>query len=108
LNIAGTDAFVINQKALDKLQPDVRKCIHDTLEQQFWARTNEYLYLEQLTLAKVTKSKGVTINQLPPDVLDHLTKVAAKQWEEEGKKGPNAAKALETLKKFLTDLGYMS
>lgn len=108
LNIAGTDAFVINQKALDKLSPDVKKCVLDTLEQQFWARTNEYLYLEQLTLAKVTKTKGVKINELPPEVLDHLTKVAAKQWEEEGKKGPNAAKALETLKKFLTDLGYMS
>ncbi len=37
------------------------------------------------------------------EILPHVA-----QWEEEGKKGPIAAKALETLKKFLTDLGYMS
>ena len=107
LNIAGTDAFIINQKELDQLPPALRKCMIDTLNEQFWMRTNEYLYLEQITLAKAIKEKGVKINDLPPDVLDHLTKVAATQWEEEGKKGPGAEKALAMLKKFLTDLGYI-
>jgi TRAP-type mannitol/chloroaromatic compound transport system substrate-binding protein len=107
LNIAGTDAFVINQKALDALPPDIRKCVIDTLDEQFWMRTNQYLYQERITLAKAIKEKGVKINQLPPDVLDHLTKVAAKQWEEEGKKGPGAQKALAMLKAFMTELGYL-
>jgi len=108
LTIAGTDAFIINQKALDKLPADLNKCMIDTLDEQFWMRTNEYLYLEQITLAKAIKEKGVKINQLPPDVLDHLTKVAMKQWEEEGKKGPGAEKALAMVKKFLTELGYIN
>ena len=107
LNIAGTDAFVINQKALDGLPPELRKCMIDTLDEQFWMRTNQYLYQERITLAKAMKDKGVKINQLPPDVLDHLTKVAAKQWEEEGKKGPGAQKALAMLKGFLGELGYL-
>src|SRR5690554_5710952 len=33
LNIAGTDAFVINQKALDELPVEVRKCQLDTFDQ---------------------------------------------------------------------------
>jgi TRAP-type mannitol/chloroaromatic compound transport system substrate-binding protein len=107
LNIAGTDAFIINQKELDSLPADLRKCMIDTLDEQFWMRTNEYLYLERITLAKAIKEKGVKINQLPPDALDHLTKVAVKQWEEEGKKGPGAQKALAMVKKFLTELGYI-
>lgn len=107
LNIAGTDAFIINQKALDALSPDLRKCMIDTLDEQFWMRTNQYLYQERITLAKAISEKGVKINQLPPDVLDHLTKVAAKQWEDEGKKGPAAQKALAMLKGFLAELGYL-
>ncbi len=107
LNIAGTDAFIINQQELDKLPPAIRKCMIDTLDEQFWMRTNEYLYLEQITLAKAIKEKGVKINDLPPEVLDHLTKVAVKQWDEEGKKGPGAEKALAMVKKFLTELGYI-
>ncbi|MBE0626076.1 MAG: TRAP transporter substrate-binding protein DctP [Burkholderiales bacterium] len=107
LNIAGTDAFIINQKELDKLPPEIRKCLIDTLDEQFWMRTNEYLYLEQITLAKAIKTKGVKVNQLPPEVLDHLTKVALQQWEDEGKKGPASKKALATLKTFLADLGYI-
>ena len=108
LNIAGTDAFIINQAALDKLPADVKKCVIDSLDEQFWVRTNEYLYLEQLTLAKAIKDKGVKLNQLPPEVLAHLSTVAAKQWEDEGKKGPNAHKALTALKSFLTELGYLN
>lgn len=107
LNIAGTDAFIINQKSLDKLPADVRKCVIDTLDEQFWMRTNQYLYQEQVTLAKAIKEKGVMINELPPEVLAHMTQVAVQQWEVEGKKGPMAQKALETLKAFLTELGYV-
>jgi len=107
LNIAGTDAFIINQKALEKLSPDVRKCVIDKMDEQFWLRTNEYEYQEQIALAKAIKSQGVQVNQLPPEVLDHLSKVAVKQWEEEGKKGPVAQEALAKLKGFLKELGYI-
>lgn len=107
LNIAGTDAFIINQKALDKLPARHRECLINILDEQFWARTNEYEYQEEITLAKTIKTQGVTVNQLPPEVLNHLSKVAMKTWEDEGKKGPMAQKALTTLKNFLRDLGYI-
>lgn len=107
LNIAGTDAFIVNQKALDKLPKDVRKCVIDSLDEQFWARTNEYQFQEQVALAAAQKQHGVKINQLPQEVLDHLASVAQKQWEEEAKKGPQAQKALATMKDFLRQLGYI-
>src|SRR5690606_4949392 len=88
LNIAGTDAFIVNQKAIDKLPDEVRKCLIDELDEQFWMRTNEYLYQERVTLAKAISEKGVEVNQLPPEVLQHLTKVAIVEWDDEGKKGP--------------------
>jgi TRAP-type C4-dicarboxylate transport system substrate-binding protein len=108
LNIAGTDAFIVNQKALDGLAPELRKCLIDELDEQFWMRTNEYEFQERVTLAKAIKQHGVQVNQLPQEVLDHMTKVAAQQWEEEGKRGPEATKALGMLKKFLTELGYLN
>lgn len=108
LNIAGTDAFVVNQKAIDKLPDGYRKCLHDLLNEQFWMRTNEYLYQEQVTLAKAVKEKGVIVNQLPDDVLSHAAKVAVKHWDEEAKKGPVAAQAVAKLKGFLTELGYIN
>ncbi|HWW49553.1 MAG TPA: TRAP transporter substrate-binding protein DctP [Xanthobacteraceae bacterium] len=107
LNIAGTDAFVVNQKAIDALPEQSRKCFYDLLKDQFWLRTNEYQFQEQVTLAKAIKEKGVKVNQLPDDVLAHASKVAMKHWDEEAKKGPVAQKAVDTLKGFLRELGYI-
>jgi TRAP-type C4-dicarboxylate transport system substrate-binding protein len=107
LNIAGTDAFIINQKALDKLPEDIRKTVIDTLSEQFWLRTNEYEYQETITLAKAQKELGVQINTLPQDVQDRLAKVAVKDWEKEANRSKESAQAVDMLKKFLTDLGYL-
>ncbi|HEX7043064.1 MAG TPA: TRAP transporter substrate-binding protein DctP [Burkholderiales bacterium] len=107
LNIAGTDAFIINMKALDKLPPDVRKTVIDTLDEQFWLRTNEYQYKETVTLAKAQKELGVKVNVLPEDLQQHLAKAAQKIWEKEAARSKEAAKAVEMLKNFLRELGYI-
>ena len=91
----------------DDLPAEVRKCLLDTLDEQFWMRTNEYLYQERTTLANVMAKQGVQINELPQDVVEHLQQVALKQWEEEAKRGPQAQKALQMLKTFLSELGYI-
>src|SRR5690606_12783116 len=78
LTISGIDAFIVNQKALDGLPEELRTCVIDELEKQFWARTNEYQFLEQTTLAKAVREQGVKINQLPPEVVAHLTNAAQK------------------------------
>lgn len=107
LNIAGTDAFIVSQKALDKLPEDIRTILIQALDEQFWLRTNEYLYKEQITLAKAVKEDGVTVNYLPEDVLTPLTEAGQTMWDEEAKRSPEAADAVERLKTFLTELGYL-
>ncbi|MES1928372.1 extracellular solute-binding protein, family 7, bacteria [Salinisphaera dokdonensis CL-ES53] len=107
LNIAGTDVFIINQKALDKLSPEDAKTVKDALNEQFWVRTNEYLYKEQLALAGAMEKDGVKITELPPEVQKKLTEVAQASWEEQGERSDKAAEALDKVKKMLTRLGYL-
>lgn len=107
LNIAGTDVFIVNQKALNKLPEDMQKIVKDTLNEQFWIRTNEYLFKERSTLAKVIAEDGVEVNKLPDDVQEKLTQAAQKMWEEEAKRSDNAKKALGMVKELLAELGYL-
>lgn len=107
LNIAGTDVIIVSQKALDKLPEDMQAIVKETLSEQFWLRTNEYLYDERIALAKAIAEQGVQINTIPDDVQEKLVKVAQAMWEEEGKRSDNAKKALDMLKAYLTDLGYL-
>ncbi len=107
LNIAGTDAFVISQDALDALPEDVRQTLLAALEEQFWFRTNEYEYKEKLALAKAMQEDGVQITTLPDPVMKQLTAVAMKAWEKEGEAGDKAKEALARLEDFLGSLGYL-
>ncbi|MBD3642354.1 MAG: TRAP transporter substrate-binding protein DctP [Marinobacter sp.] len=107
LNIAGTDVIIVSQKALDKLPEDMQKIVKDALNEQFWIRTNEYQYKERITLAKAIAEEGVQLNILPDEVQDKLVATAQKMWDEEGKRSENAQKALDMLKSYLNDLGYL-
>ena len=107
LNIAGTDAFVINQDALDALSEEDREIVIDALDEQFWFRTNEYQYQERIALADAMAEQGVEINELPEPVMAQLTEVARESWDAEAEKGPEAAEMLEKLKSFLADLGHI-
>jgi len=44
---------------------------------------------------------------LPPEEQKKITEVAVKIWEEEAKRSPENAKAVEMLKEFLKSLGYL-
>lgn len=107
LNIAATDVWLINQKAMDALPPDLKEALLWSLEEQFWFRTNEYQYLEAITLAKVQKNKGVKVTVLSLEEQKKMTEEAVKIWDQEAKKSPECAKAVEMLKDFLKSLGYM-
>ena len=97
--------------ATDKVYPTemvIKKpIVKDALDEQFWIRTNEYLYKERLTLAKVIAEQGVQTNVLPDDVQDKLVKAAQAMWDEEGERSDNAKKALDMLKGYLAELGYL-
>ena len=107
LNIAGTDVIIVSQKALNKLPEDMQKIVKDALSEQFWIRTNEYQYKERITLAKAIEEQGVQLNVLPDEVQDKLVATAQAMWDEEGKRSENAKKALDMLKGYLADLGYL-
>ncbi|WP_424924318.1 TRAP transporter substrate-binding protein DctP [Alloalcanivorax xenomutans] len=107
LNIAGTDVFIVSQKALDKLPDGMAKIVKDALEEQFWLRTNEYLYQERVSLATAMRDEGVQINTLPDDVQKRLTATAQKTWDKEAERSPEAKAIVEELRGFLKDLGYL-
>lgn len=107
LTISGSDAFIINQKAMDKLPEDVREILLDTMNEQFWKRTNEYLYDETITLANAQKDLDVKVNVLPQEVQDHMVQAAQKSWDKEAKRSKESAEAIEMMKEFLGRLGYL-
>ncbi len=105
LNVAGTDIWLINKKALDGLPADLRKILVNVLEEEFWLRTNQYEYLEDLALAKIIKEGKVELVTLPPAEYAKLQAAAIKMWDEVAKKGPACAKAVEMLKEFNRKMG---
>lgn len=107
LNIAGTDSWLFNQKAVDELPDDIKKVFFATMEAHFWARTNQYIFLEKKVLAKAIADKGVKVSQISDEEQKKITAIALKMWDEEAKRGPKAAKALQMLKDYLKTLGHL-
>ncbi|MDC0661163.1 TRAP transporter substrate-binding protein DctP [Marinobacter sp. SS21] len=107
LNIAGTDVIIVSQRALDKLPEDMQDIVRQTLDEQFWFRTNEYLYKERVALANAIAEDGVQINTLPEEVQDRLVQTAQARWDAEGERSDLAQEALTKLKAYLTELGYL-
>ncbi|MCF8033647.1 MAG: TRAP transporter substrate-binding protein DctP [Desulfarculaceae bacterium] len=105
LCVASTDIWLVNKKAMAKLPADLRKILIETLEEEFWLRTNQYQYLEDLTLSKIIKEDGVELITLPPAEYAKLQAAALKMWDEVAKKGPACAKAVEMLKEFNRKMG---
>ena len=105
LNFAQTDIWLINKKALAKLPQDIQDIIKSTLDEHFWLRTNQYQYLEEITLAKVQKEKGVQVLTLPPEDYVKMKNAAMTTWDEVAQKSPECAKAVEMLKEFNQKLG---
>lgn len=99
------DIWLINQKALDALAADVRNIVTATLDEHFWLRTNQYQYLEAVTLSKVRKEKGVELILLGRKDVDKMKAAAVATWEEVAGKSPDCAKAVQMLKDFHAGLG---
>jgi len=105
LNIAGTDIWLINKNALSKIPEDLQKILLSTLDEHFFLRTNQYIYLEDKTLSKVQKEKGVKLITLPPEEYAKMQVAARKMWDDVAKKGPQCAKAVQMLKDFNKSMG---
>ncbi|MCO6389628.1 twin-arginine translocation pathway signal protein [Aliihoeflea aestuarii] len=107
LNIGGIDAFVVNQEAIDALPEDVQQIFYNAMEEQFWRRTNEYIYQEQVALARAQAEHNVEVIELPEDVRTQMLQAAQQTWEQERARGGKAAEAMEMLEAFLTELGHL-
>ncbi len=105
LNIAATDIWLVNMKAIEKLPDDIQKVLYAALSEQFWMRTNQYIYLEQKALEKAKKDKDVEVLHLPQGEYVKMQEAAMKIWDETAKKGPQCAKAVEMLRDFQASLG---
>ncbi len=105
--VAGTDIWVINKKAFGKLPPDLQQILTQTLDEHMWLRSNQYIYQEATTLARVQKEKGVKVVTLPPAELQKMTQAAVALWDKEAQKDPLYAEWIEKMKEFLKALGYI-
>ena len=63
------DTLIMNQGAVDKLPPDLRKAFFDLLDMRFWKRCSEYQYKERQALAEGVAKHNVKVVQFPDDVL---------------------------------------
>ena len=105
LNIAGTDIWLINKQALSKIPEDIQKILLSTLDEHFFLRTNQYIYLEDKTLSKAQKEKGVELITLPQEEYAKMQAAARKMWDEVAQKDPQCAKAVQMLKDFNESMG---
>jgi len=70
-------------------------------------RSNQYIYQEATTLARVQKEKGVKVISLPLEEQRKMGQAAIKLWDEEAKKDPEYGKYIGKLKEFLKGLGLI-
>jgi TRAP-type mannitol/chloroaromatic compound transport system substrate-binding protein len=103
--VSGTDVYVINKKAFDKLPQDIQKILTQTLDEHCWLRSTEYIYQEATTLARVQKEKGVEVITLPPEEQRKITRAAIALWDEEAKKDALYGEYIEKMKEFFKSLG---
>ena len=87
-------------KAMEALPADVQTIVKNTLDEHFWLRTKEYEQLEEKTLAKVQKEKGVELITLGDADVKKMETAALVTWEDVAKRSPDCAKAVQMLKDF--------
>lgn len=105
LGMGGVEAFIVNRQAMDALPEDLRKILHDTLEEHFWARTVEYQFQEVKILNELAQTQGVEVIELPEDVQARMREVGRQLREQEAGKSENAAEAVRRLDEYLKVLG---
>ncbi|MFW8565605.1 TRAP transporter substrate-binding protein DctP [Orrella sp. 11846] len=100
------DATIINQKALDSLCAQDREAIKAYLEEHFWARTNQYIYLERLALGQGQSEYDVQLRTFPDDVVKRMNEVAKEMRDEAAKQNPISAKAADLVDEMHKKLNY--
>ncbi|MFW6052873.1 MAG: TRAP transporter substrate-binding protein DctP [Desulfosalsimonas sp.] len=107
LNFAATDIWLINKEAFEELPSDVQDVLVDTLNEQFWLRTNQYKYLEEVELARIQQEEDVELIELPPEEYQKMQGEAVKMWDDIAEKSSECAEAIDMLKEFNRKMGRL-
>jgi len=107
LSVAAPDAWLFNKKKFDSLPEDIQKIVREILEDQFWMRSNEYIYLEGKALAEAEQKHGVQVTTITPAEMKKIRKMAQEIWLAESKKSEASKKAYDILIKFMKELGMI-
>jgi TRAP-type mannitol/chloroaromatic compound transport system substrate-binding protein len=107
LSVAAPDAWIFNKKKFDSLPDDIQKIVREILAEQFWMRSNEYIYLEGVALAEAQAKHGVQVTTISPEEMKKVRKMAQEIWIAESKKSDASKKAYDILIKFMKELGMI-
>ncbi|MGI3168371.1 TRAP transporter substrate-binding protein DctP [Pseudooceanicola sp. C21-150M6] len=102
-----TDSFIFNMSELDKLDPELRDVLLETVDVRFYQRSAEYQLGEVVALQSGITENDLQVMTLPDDVLEILAAASTKILETEGAKGEYAAKAKDIYLSMMGDLGYV-
>lgn len=105
LNIAGTEAWVINQKALDELPENLRKIVVDTLDAHFWTNSMDMMHRYAVNVPKFKEMyKGLEITHLNDAEFEKMQQGAQKLWNEIAAASPDSKKAVDMLKQLNNEI----
>jgi len=98
------DNFIVNQKLWEKLPADLRAIINSAARQARWDYYNSVMGSEYDI--RSTDYAGKLTSFSAEDVAK-LTSAAVNVWDEEAKKSPEAAQAIELIKKLNKMMGRL-
>lgn len=107
VNYAGTETWLVNQKALDKLPEDIRLILLNLFEVHFWLRTNEHERDLAYHLPRFQKKYGFEAIELSSEEYDRMQEAALPIWEEIAKLSPECKKAVQMVIEFNQSLGRL-
>ena len=107
VNVAGTETWLINQKALNKLPKDLRDILFSLFEEHFWRRTNEHRWELSHFLPLYQDKYGFENINLSDEEYDKLQEAALPLWEDIAKLSPECAKAVQMTIELNQSLGRL-
>lgn len=107
VNYAGTETWLISQKALDKLPDDVRLILLSLLEEHFWKRTNEHQWELAHFLPVYQEKYGFEAIEISPAEYDRLQEAAIPIWEDIAKLSPDCEKAVRMVIELNQSIGRL-
>jgi TRAP-type C4-dicarboxylate transport system substrate-binding protein len=99
--------LIVNMDLWKRLTPEQRMII-ETAAMAFggWSGDNTRI-LAKTSLKEMAQQWNVTVNEVPEEEQEKMMKASMVVWDKLAKKDPVNAKALDSMKAFLKELGYI-